>query len=116
MRSTPASVSYGEEKIDDYHPFSGERRRWLDSMNHAQLGDPAKFGSAIVRIANMANPPARWGAGTDAIEAFRVRAEQLTGNSVEFAELTRSTDIGATTSTGSAEPECGHSGEIRDTT
>lgn len=89
----PSSVRHGENPIADYQNVSGERRRWLDSMNHAQLGDPARFGPAIVELADMADPPARWGAGSDAIDAFRTRAEQLTSNSDQFERLTRSTDI-----------------------
>lgn len=89
----PTSVSHGDKQIGDYTDVSAERRTWLDNMNHAQLGDPTKFGPAIVEIANMANPPARWGAGSDAIDAFRTRANQLLSNSEQFAALTRSTDV-----------------------
>jgi hypothetical protein len=89
----PTSVGHGERKIDDYNQVSEEQRRWLDSMNHAQLGDPAKFGPAIVHIANLSDPPARWGAGSDAIEAFQTRADQLLSNSEQFEALTRSTDV-----------------------
>lgn len=89
----PSSVRHGDLAIEDYEQVSADRREWLNSMNHAQIGDPTKFGPAVVELANMPEPPARWGAGSDAVDAFRTRAEQLLSNVDEFEQFTRSTDV-----------------------
>jgi len=88
----PSSVSHGELPIEDYRTTADDRRAWLDRMNHAQPGDPAQFGPAILQLVTMADPPVRVGLGSDAIAAFTERAEQLTGSVTDFGELTRSTD------------------------
>lgn len=92
----PSSVSHGAQSIEDYRAGADDRRAWLDRMNHAQLGDPARFGPAIAHLVALADPPVRVGLGSDAIAAFTERADQLTGSVTEYGELTRSTDLAPT--------------------
>jgi len=91
----PSSVSHGDRDIDDYSDFRKSQRGYLESMNHAQLGDPEKFGTAVVRLAAMPRPPIRWAAGSDALDSFRQRAEELTSSATEYEQLSRSTDTPA---------------------
>lgn len=92
----PSSVSHADIPIDDYRDQREQRRTWLDAMNHAQLGDPTKLGRAIVSLAMAPNPPVRWGAGSDAVDAFTRRSIQLTDEVADWVALTRSTDVSAT--------------------
>jgi hypothetical protein len=42
-----------------------------------QGGDPAKLARALVQLASQAEPPVRWAAGADAVEAFEKKAKEL---------------------------------------
>ncbi|MEW2545983.1 SDR family NAD(P)-dependent oxidoreductase [Streptomyces sp. NPDC047002] len=89
----PSSVRHGDHEIDDYRGYRETQGAYLTESNHTQLGDPAAFGPAIVRLANMSEPPVRWAAGSDAIDSFQRRARELADSALEFEELSRSSDI-----------------------
>jgi NAD(P)-dependent dehydrogenase (short-subunit alcohol dehydrogenase family) len=89
-----SSMLRGDLHVPEYREHSAEKAAALDAVNHLQAGDPAKFGEAMVKLAAMENPPARLGAGTDAIETFLGRAEALRENVEAFRSLMASTDIG----------------------
>ncbi|WP_093788883.1 oxidoreductase [Actinacidiphila guanduensis] len=93
----PSSVGHGDVEIDDYAPFRAEQRAYLDASNHTQLGDPVKFGPAVVQLAALQTPPLRWASGSDALASFTQRARELTDSAAEWEELSRSTDIPAAT-------------------
>ena len=46
-------------------------------MNGKQGGDPATLAAAIVKLAGLEQPPARFAAGADAVQAFETRASTL---------------------------------------
>jgi hypothetical protein len=46
-------------------------------MNGKQSGDPAKLAAALVQLIARAEPPARFPAGADAVQAFEAKAELL---------------------------------------
>ncbi len=46
-------------------------------MDGKQGGDPAKLGVALVQLADQAEPPLRFVAGTDAVEAVEAKARLL---------------------------------------
>ena len=46
-------------------------------MNGLQGGDPAKLANALVQLASQDEPPLRWPAGADAVEAFEKKAKDL---------------------------------------
>lgn len=46
-------------------------------MNGQQGGDPAKLARALVQIVGSDEPPARWVAGADAVEAAEGKARTL---------------------------------------
>lgn len=88
-----SSVSHGDIEIDDYREVAEARRESLEASNHNQQGDPKTFGPVIVALANAAEPPARFAAGSDAIGAFEQRAGELTSSVAEWRELSESTDF-----------------------
>ena len=46
-------------------------------MNGKQGGDPAKLARALVQLAALEEPPARFAAGADAVQTFEDKAKAL---------------------------------------
>ena len=57
--------------IPDYDPSSGKFRRFLETMNGRQPGDPAKAADAIIDAVASENPPLRLVLGKYAIDKTR---------------------------------------------
>lgn len=89
----PSSVQHGDVPIDDYRQIREARETMLATFSHNQAGDPVKFGQAIVAMVEADEPPARWGAGSEAISVFLQRAEELRTTAETWRELSQSTDI-----------------------
>lgn len=62
-----SSAVQGDIVIDDYADISRSIREKSAVMNHQQLGDPAKLGTALLKLAESATPPLRFVAGSDAV-------------------------------------------------
>jgi NAD(P)-dependent dehydrogenase (short-subunit alcohol dehydrogenase family) len=74
---TPESTSYAEPSIEDYAERTKQTVTTWNGMNGLQGGDPAKLGTALVGLAGQDEPPLRWVAGADAVEAVEQKAERL---------------------------------------
>jgi hypothetical protein len=59
-------------------------------MNGRQGGDPAKLASALVLLAGMQEPPPRFPAGADAVEALEKKANALLAQADAYRELSSS--------------------------
>jgi hypothetical protein len=59
-------------------------------MDGKQGGDPAKLAHALVELASLEEPPARFAAGADAIAAFEQKANDLTAQADAHRELSTS--------------------------
>jgi hypothetical protein len=59
-------------------------------MSGKQGGDPAKLAKAVVELAGMDAPPARFAAGADALEAFEAKGNALLTQADAFRELSSS--------------------------
>ncbi|MFZ3003901.1 MAG: oxidoreductase [Undibacterium umbellatum] len=70
------SVRYGDKTIADYASSGINSRETFASYNHQQAGDPVKLGAAVLAISNMAEPPLRYAAGSDAIEVVAASLEK----------------------------------------
>lgn len=88
-----SSVSYGDVVIPDYAEYSAAFRVQLDAINHAQAGDPAKLGEAIVTLAASDDPPVRFAAGSDAYGVITDRAVRDRAEADRWRDLSVSTDI-----------------------
>jgi len=66
---TKASTNYAEASIEEYAERSAAMREFFEDMNGKQSGDPAKLAQALLTIADQEQPPFRFIAGADAIEA-----------------------------------------------
>ncbi|MPZ10178.1 MAG: SDR family NAD(P)-dependent oxidoreductase [Kiloniellaceae bacterium] len=65
-----SSVRYGDRAVADYAALSAEAKSTYASHNHRQAGDPAKLGAALVELAAAEEPPLRYAAGSDAVDAI----------------------------------------------
>jgi hypothetical protein len=59
-------------------------------MDGKQGGDPAKLASALVALAALDQPPARFAAGADAVEVFETKARALLDQADAYRGLSSS--------------------------
>jgi hypothetical protein len=62
----------------------------MKGMNGLQGGDPAKLAKVLIHLASLAEPPLRWAAGADAIQAFEKKARDLLAQANAYRELSSS--------------------------
>ena len=71
------STTFAAPAIDDYRQRTEETVAAWSGMNGKQSGDPAKLAAALVELIGRAEPPARFPAGADAVQAFEAKAALL---------------------------------------
>ena len=59
-------------------------------MDGQQGGDPAKLADALIRLAELDEPPRRFAAGADAVGVFESRAKALQDQAGAHRELSSS--------------------------
>jgi NAD(P)-dependent dehydrogenase (short-subunit alcohol dehydrogenase family) len=74
---TRGSTTYAEPSINDYAARTRETVAAWSSMDGKQGGDPAKLADALVTLAGLEEPPARFAAGVDAVQTFEAKAKAL---------------------------------------
>ena len=74
---TPQSTQYAEPSIEDYADRTTQTVEAWKGMDGKQSGDPAKLAAALVQLAAMEDPPARFAAGADAVQLFETKARTL---------------------------------------
>ena len=82
-----ASTTWPESSIDDYAERTASTIEAWKSINGQQPGDPAKLARALLTIANQEEPPLRFVAGADAIEAVEAKAHELLAQAEASREL-----------------------------
>jgi NAD(P)-dependent dehydrogenase (short-subunit alcohol dehydrogenase family) len=87
---TSDSTTYAALSINDYAESTKETVAAWNSMNGKQSGDPAKLAAALVQLTELAEPPARFAAGADAVQAFEAKANTLRAQANEHRELSSS--------------------------
>lgn len=87
---TPASTSWAERSIDDYAAQTAQNKAAWDGMDGRQPGDPAKLAAALVPLVDADEPPARWVAGADAVQAVEGKARTLLAQVEAHRELSGS--------------------------
>lgn len=88
----PSSMAFGGEQIVDYAAFVDKLRASCAAGNHQQTGDPAKLGKALVTLADSANPPLRYLAGSDAYSQVSAKLVRMQDEMAQWRELSVSTD------------------------
>jgi hypothetical protein len=56
-------------------------------MDGKQDGDPAKLAADLVELADLAEPPARFAAGADAVQTFEAKAKTLLAQANAYRAL-----------------------------
>lgn len=87
---TAGSTTYALPSIEDYAERTKETIAAWNSMNGKQGGDPAKLADALVRLAAIEKPPARFAAGADAVQTFEAKANALLTQAAAHRELSSS--------------------------
>src|SRR5688572_13615186 len=87
---SPQSTRYAEPTIADYAERTRATIAGWQSMDGKQGGDPAKLADALVRLAALDEPPARFAAGADAVELFQAKARTLLDQVDAHRELSSS--------------------------
>ena len=87
---SPESTRWAELSIDDYAASTKATVAAWSGMNGKQGGDPAKLAHALVMLAGLDQPPARFVAGADAVEAAQAKANTLASQAVAYRELSSS--------------------------
>ena len=84
---TPQSTQFAEPSIEDYAERTQATVDGWRSMDGKQGGDPAKLADALVELAALPEPPARFAAGADAVETFEAKAQTLLDQANAHREL-----------------------------
>jgi NAD(P)-dependent dehydrogenase (short-subunit alcohol dehydrogenase family) len=87
---TTDSTTYADPSIDDYAERTRETVAAWNSMNGKQSGDPAKLAAALVQLTELVEPPARFAAGADAVQAFEAKARALLAQADAHRDLSSS--------------------------
>ncbi|CAN7614387.1 SDR family oxidoreductase [Pseudorhodoferax sp. LjRoot39] len=74
---TPGSTTFAEPSLPDYAERTRATVAAWSAMDGQQGGDPAKLARALVQLAALDEPPARFAAGADAVETFEAKARLL---------------------------------------
>ncbi|HEX8695938.1 MAG TPA: SDR family oxidoreductase [Longimicrobium sp.] len=82
-----ASTTWPALSIEDYAGRTRHLVALWKSMNGKQSGDPAKLGRALITLLDSPAPPARWAAGSDAVDAVLQKAERLRKEATAHREL-----------------------------
>lgn len=89
------STQYAELSIPDYAAETQATKSAWRGMNGKQGGDPAKLAEALIKLAGLENPPARFAAGTDAVETFEAKAKSLSEQANALRDLSSSLSLDA---------------------
>lgn len=84
------STTYAKPDIDDYAENTKAIVAAWASMDGKQGGDPAKLAEAIVKLVALKEPPTRFAAGVDAMQAFETKANTLLAQAQAHRELSAS--------------------------
>ncbi|MFM0757380.1 oxidoreductase [Paraburkholderia strydomiana] len=87
------SVSYGAYDLEDYRSAVKQFIEWHNNMNHRQAGDPARLGHVLIELSDMAQPPVRFAAGSDAAGIVQKKGEAIRATAADFVELSAFTDF-----------------------
>jgi NAD(P)-dependent dehydrogenase (short-subunit alcohol dehydrogenase family) len=87
---SPQSTQYAEPSIEDYAERTTATVEAWKGMDGKQGGDPAKLAHALVELAALEEPPARFAAGSDAVATFEQKARELLAQADAHRELSTS--------------------------
>src|SRR5215472_17827951 len=86
-----SSLARARNIIKDYSETAGAARSWADDSHNAQPGDPRKAAAAMVKIAEVENPPLRLQLGADCVSRVETKLVQVKQELEAWRELAEST-------------------------
>jgi NAD(P)-dependent dehydrogenase (short-subunit alcohol dehydrogenase family) len=98
-----ASMSYASP-IKAYAPSVGVIRGHMERMDGEQPGDPRKAAAAILKIAELAEPPLRLPLGNDAVAFLRHSYKTSAEDLERWSDITQSTDFDGLTISNTEHP------------
>ncbi len=87
---TTGSTTFAAPSIADYAERSQSTVDAWRGMDGLQGGDPAKLARAIVQLAGLDEPPARFAGGADAVQTFEAKASALLAQADAHRQLSSS--------------------------
>lgn len=78
-------------ELDAYAGTVGQARRWLESANGTQPGDPRKAAAAILAALDAPDAPLRLALGADAVDGIRAKHERLRADLDAWEATSRNT-------------------------
>ena len=87
---SPQSTQYAVSTISDYAERTTATVEAWKGMDGQQVGDPAKLADALIHLAGQDEPPLRFVAGADAVEAVEGKARLLLAQADAHRELASS--------------------------
>jgi NAD(P)-dependent dehydrogenase (short-subunit alcohol dehydrogenase family) len=78
--------------IDDYQETVGRMRSGASALHGNQPGDPKKFASVIIQLANTEHPPVHLPVGQDAVAMYRNNAAKMAQEIEAWLPVATSTD------------------------
>jgi NAD(P)-dependent dehydrogenase (short-subunit alcohol dehydrogenase family) len=90
---SPVSAQFPENPIADYDEWRKQIRMNFEEQDGRQPGDPVKLADAIVRLAEVPDPPLRFLAGSVAISLAEEKLAEMRTEFEKWKELSLSTDV-----------------------
>src|SRR6478672_11286754 len=87
---TEQSTNYARPSIQDYDEGRAKQLEFWKAQNGQQSGDPAKLARALITIAGLQPPPARFVAGADAVATAEQVVADLKAQTHAHRELSMS--------------------------
>lgn len=87
-----SSLAATTTRIEDYADTVGAMRTFAAGVNHQQPGDPAKLATAMLTLADSAQPPVRLQLGTDTVQRVRAKNAFVEAELAAWLDLATSTD------------------------
>jgi NAD(P)-dependent dehydrogenase (short-subunit alcohol dehydrogenase family) len=84
------STTFAKPSIDDYAERARETVAAWSRMDGKQGGDPAKLADALIHLAGLEEPPARFAAGADAVATFEAKGITLAAQADAYRDLSSS--------------------------
>ena len=88
-----SSTLWPDLSIDDYAASTAQVQAFFRSMHRRQSGDPAKLAANLVTLLALADPPARWAAGADAVAQISEKGRTLIEQANAHLDLSTGLDV-----------------------
>jgi NAD(P)-dependent dehydrogenase (short-subunit alcohol dehydrogenase family) len=89
---SPRSMRFASGAAGDYAQASRDLRQSFKARDGKQPGDPAKLAAALLTLAEAEKPPARFLAGSDAVQLMEARIASLEAELEAWRVLSQSMD------------------------